>query len=216
MTHRFFPFLVLVSVTILMFSSLVFTRQGFFIRSGQHDIYKMGLTGEYSRSVELAEYEGEYFNIPPEETQSYTAAVLGESASDSKRIEIDLSHQKLYAYDGNNLAYDLWVSTGKPWWATPTGEFRTWIKLGYQRMQGGSKALGTYYDLPNVPHIMYFYNENTPKWKGYGIHGAYWHNNFGQPMSHGCINLKLSDAEQLYKWAGVGTKVVIYGQTPSS
>ena len=83
-------------------------------------------------------------------------------------------------------------------------------------MVGGSRALGTYYDLPNVPHIMYFYNENTPKWKGYGIHGAYWHNNFGHPKSHGCVNLQLGDAELLFNWAEVGTRVIIYGQTPSS
>jgi len=82
-------------------------------------------------------------------------------------------------------------------------------------MEGGSQALGTYYNLPNVPHIMYFYNESVPKWQGYGIHGAYWHNNFGNPMSHGCVNMQLGDAEALYNWADVGTRVIIYGSTPA-
>ena len=62
-------------------------------------------------------------------------------------------------------------------------------------MTGGSKELGTYYYLPNVPSNMFFY-------KGYAIHGAYWHNNFGHPMSHGCVNSPLSSVTQLFEWAG--------------
>ncbi len=61
-------------------------------------------------------------------------------------------------------------------------------------MSGGSQALGTYYYLPNVPYIMYFNRD-------FGIHGAYWHNNFGAPMSHGCVNLAIPDAEKLFYWA---------------
>jgi hypothetical protein len=98
-------------------------------------------------------------------------------------------------------------------------------------MEGGSKALGTYYNLPNVPFTMFFYNTAVPKYLGYGIHGTYWHNNFGHPMSHGCINLKTENAEKLYYWAdpalagkpsitatntNIGTRIVIYGQTPAN
>ena len=61
-------------------------------------------------------------------------------------------------------------------------------------MSGGSKELGTYYYLPNVPNNMFFY-------KGYAIHGAYWHNNFGHPMSHGCVNEPLANAAQIFEWA---------------
>ena len=90
-------------------------------------------------------------------------------------------------------------------------------------MTGGSKDLGTYYYLPNVPYTMFFY-------KDYGIHGAYWHDNFGHPMSHGCVNMRIDDAEKLFYWANPilpqninsitateenpGTKVIIYGTTP--
>jgi lipoprotein-anchoring transpeptidase ErfK/SrfK len=84
------------------------------------------------------------------------------------------------------------VSAGK-WAPTPTGDFRIWIKLRYTLMHGGSKELHTYYYLPNVPYTQYFY-------KGFGLHGAYWHNNFGQPMSHGCVNLSIPDAEKLFYW----------------
>jgi lipoprotein-anchoring transpeptidase ErfK/SrfK len=120
--------------------------------------------------------------------------VLAATAAENKWIEIDLSDQRLYAHEGDQIVYEFLTSTGK-WAPTPTGTFRIWIKLRYGKMSGGSRALNTYYYLPNVPYIMYFY-------KGYGIHGAYWHNNFGTPMSHGCVNLAIPDAEKLFYWAG--------------
>lgn len=138
--------------------------------------------------------------------------VLGADTS-NKRIAVDLSGQHLYAYEGNTVIMDFPVSTGK-WWPTPTGEFKTWIKLRSTRMSGGNWAAGTYYNLPNVPHTMYFYNDQYPKTRGYGLHGAYWHNNFGQPMSHGCVNIGLPDAERLFNWAPLGVTVSIYGTTP--
>lgn len=126
--------------------------------------------------------------------------VLGEASG--RWIEINLSQQRLYAWEDSNLIYNYLVSTGK-WAPTPTGNFRIWIKLAKTKMSGGSKALGTYYYLPNVPCTMYFY-------KGYGIHGTYWHNNFGHPMSHGCVNMRTSEACVLFNWASVGTLVNIH------
>ena len=118
-------------------------------------------------------------------------AVLG-ATTDERWIEIDLSEQKLRAHNGNNIDYEFLISSGK-WAPTPTGEFRIWIKLRYTKMEGGKKENNTYYYLPNVPYTQYFY-------KGYGVHGAYWHNNFGYPMSHGCINMAIPDAEKLFYW----------------
>ena len=129
-----------------------------------------------------------------------TDKVLG--ISDERWIEINLSQQRLYAWEGNRLIYDYLVSTGK-WAPTPTGTYRVWIKLASTTMKGGSKALGTYYYLPNVPCTMYFF-------RGYGIHGAYWHNNFGQPMSHGCVNMRPSESCVLFNWSSVGTRVYIH------
>lgn len=140
-------------------------------------------------------------------------AVLGETTN--KKLYVDLSKQRLLAFEGNTLIYEFPVSTGK-WWATPTGEFRIWTWLRYTRMSGGSKANGTYYNLPNVPYTMYFANSAVPKTRGYGIHGAYWHNNFGQPMSHGCVNMREADVAQIYQWTykNVEIPLVIYGTTP--
>jgi lipoprotein-anchoring transpeptidase ErfK/SrfK len=118
--------------------------------------------------------------------------ILGVS-DDDRWVEIDLSEQKLYAKEAGRVVYEFLISSGKPWTPTQTGEFRIWIKLRYAKMSGGSKALGTYYYLPNVPYIQYYDGD-------YGLHGAYWHNNFGNQMSHGCVNLSIPDAEKLFYW----------------
>lgn len=118
--------------------------------------------------------------------------VLGQTSPDEKWIEVDLSEQKLIAWEGGNKFLESLLSSGK-WGRTPTGEFRIWGKFKYAKMSGGSKELHTYYYLPNVPYTMYFYN-------GFGLHGTYWHNNFGHPMSHGCVNLPTLVAEKLFYW----------------
>jgi lipoprotein-anchoring transpeptidase ErfK/SrfK len=112
-------------------------------------------------------------------------------------IDVDLSQQRVYAYEGDTVVNSFVVSTGT--WQTPTvtGQFNIWIKLKSTTMAGPG------YHLPNVPWVMYFY-------KGYGLHGTYWHNNFGTPMSHGCVNLTISDAEWLYNFASVGTLVNVH------
>lgn len=159
-----------------------------------------------------------------------TNAVLGESTGGEKHIYVDLSTQKLYAKEGDETVYEFPVSTGL-WGRTPTGDFKIWIKLKYTRMSGGNPSLGTYYDLPNVPYTMFYANSEVPKSMGYSIHGAYWHNNFGHPMSHGCINMRPEDAQTLFYWAeppigdvstlyvsedDKSTPVTVYGVAPSS
>ncbi len=171
------------------------------------------LSGKYEPD-NTGVFEGRNVIGPASLAQKYgEKQVLGEAAQTNKHIYIDLSSQRLTAYEGSQLIFDFPVSTGK-WYPTPTGEFKTWIKLRYTRMAGGNPAIGTYYNLPNVPHTMYFYNDQYPKTQGFGLHGAYWHNNFGHPMSHGCVNIGLDNAEKLFNWAPVGTPVTISGTTP--
>lgn len=147
----------------------------------------------------IPDYSNYLANLPPEDFPD-VQAVLGEN--DEKWIEVILSQQRLNAWEGNRLVYTYIVSTGK-WAPTPVGTYRIWTKLRSTTMKGGSKALGTYYYLPNVPCTMYFY-------KGYGIHGTYWHNNFGHPMSHGCVNMRTPEACQVFEWANVGTRVTVH------
>lgn len=112
-------------------------------------------------------------------------------------IDIDISAQRLTAYQGNTPVFSTLVSTGLPRTPTVIGRFKVYTKLRSTRMRGPG------YDLPGVPYTMYFY-------KGYGIHGTYWHNNFGRPMSHGCVNMRTQDAAWLFSWASVGTPVVTH------
>lgn len=187
------------------------------------------LSGKIDEHAKTGEFMGKTVEVPklPFLLGYYPQAVLGESTDVVKRIDIDLTNQKLYAFENNKVVFEFPVSTGK-WSPTPTGDFKIWIKLRATRMNGGDRSIGTYYDLPNVPFTMFFYNDQIPKSRGYGIHGAYWHNNFGNPMSHGCVNMRIEDAGTLYSWAdppssgfttyadvdAPGTLVKIYGETP--
>lgn len=152
------------------------------------------------------EYEGKIVSVPP--INDTLASVLGETAG-NKRIAVDLTNQKVYAFENDSLVYDFTVSTGK-WAPTPRGNFSIQRKVRAQKMSGGNPAIGTYYYLPNVPWVMFFGNTQIPWSRGYSFHGTYWHNNFGHPMSHGCINMKTPDAAVLYSWAPEGTPVQIY------
>lgn len=112
-------------------------------------------------------------------------------------IEVILSQQRLIAHDGSSIFMNTLISSGIARYPTVRGTFSIYVKYRATPMSGPG------YYLPAVPNTMYFYG-------GYAIHGAYWHNNFGHPMSHGCINMRLADAAALFNWASVGTKVVIH------
>lgn len=180
------------------------------------------------------DFKAVWFNRPVEVPMMELAAqivqnpelVLGQTtANPNKWIEVDLSKQRLYAHDGDQIVYNMPVSTGLPWLPTVTGDFRIWAKVRSQRMTGGQVANGTYYNLPNVPYVQYFYG-------GYGLHGTYWHNDFGRPRSHGCVNLSIPDAEKLFYWTdpqlpsdrysqikitpSEATRIVVHGTTPTT
>ena len=112
-------------------------------------------------------------------------------------IEVNLTQQMLYAWSGDTLMRSFVVSTGT--WQTPTitGTFEVYLKLVSTTMSGPG------YYLEGVPYTMYFSGD-------YGIHGTYWHSNFGTPMSHGCVNMYTPDAAWLYDFAPYGTKVYIH------
>ena len=124
---------------------------------------------------------------------------------DTKKIIIvDVSEQKLYAYNAGELYMAETVSTGLDGTPTEVGQYRIFRKTPSRYMQGPIPG-GTddEYDLPGVPWTMYFTVE------GAAIHGAYWHNNFGNQHSHGCVNLTPEKARILYEWADLGTPVLV-------
>lgn len=118
-------------------------------------------------------------------------------------VEVDLSEQRTTLYNGATPLQSFVISSGLPQWPTVTGEFKVWHKNATQTMTGGSRATGDFYNLPNVTWVTYFY-------KDYGFHTAYWHNNFGQPMSHGCVNMREADAKVVYDFAPIGTTVIVH------
>jgi len=104
-------------------------------------------------------------------------------------IDVDLSEQRVVAYQGTEPVRAFTVSTGLSRTPTVMGEFRIRLKVRAQTMSGPG------YYLPNVEWVQYFYEE-------YAFHGTYWHDNFGQPMSRGCVNMTNDDARWLFDWAG--------------
>ncbi len=111
-----------------------------------------------------------------------------------KQIVVDISDQRVYAYENGVLVRNVLVSTGIWPFNTVLGDFSVYLKYDSQTMSGPG------YFLPGVPWVMYFY-------QSYSLHGTYWHNNFGTPMSHGCVNMPTPEAEWLYHWAEMGTPV---------
>ncbi|MCJ7551386.1 MAG: L,D-transpeptidase family protein [Anaerolineae bacterium] len=117
--------------------------------------------------------------------------------NEERWIDVDLSEQRVTAYEGQTPVQSYLVSTGLPHTPTPEGQFRIWVKFRYDDMEGAD------YFLEDVPWVMYFY-------QGYGFHGVWWHANWGSPMSHGCVNQPNEMAEWLFNFAEVGTLVNVH------
>jgi hypothetical protein len=139
-----------------------------------------------------------------------------------KRIVVDLDNQTLTAYQGGEIILQTLVSTGVDPNDTEIGAFHVRIKFPEKDMTGvtngegevtsvgtevenapGDEDGGTEYLVQDVPDVMFI------NYEAEALHGAYWHNNFGQRMSHGCINLPLDVAAYLYDWAPLGTAVTV-------
>ncbi len=215
----YFRRLVIVATLAALFLTGLFaltqTRAWFFFTTGKEQFMS------YDKSQTVGYYNGKTFEVPStslayDGKQQSQQNVLGDTNLSNRRIEVDLTNQHVYAFNGDQRVYDFPVSTGK-WHYTPTGEFTIQRRVPVQTMAGGNKAIGTYYYLPGVKYVQYIGNDQNPWWQGYSFHGTYWHNNFGHPMSHGCINMKTEDALALWNWTGdVGTRVLIYGTTPTT
>jgi len=130
-----------------------------------------------------------------------------------KRIEVRLDDQMVLAYEKNNLVFAVLAATGgrlrSGTYTTPDGDFTTFHKRPTRHMAAGDIAASGF-DLPGVPWVIYF------KSNGISFHGTYWHNDFGRPRSHGCINLTPQAAKWLYRWTMPVVpfeKTFIYGQT---
>jgi hypothetical protein len=130
--------------------------------------------------------------IPPEELAPLSPGM----DPDLKRLKLHLDRQELLAYEDQTLVHTARVSSGKRVYGkytTPLGHFMTFHKRHTRHMAAGNLAAGGY-DLPGVPWVTYITKG------GVSFHGTFWHNDFGTPHSHGCINLSMEDAKWLYCW----------------
>ncbi|MBA2521050.1 MAG: L,D-transpeptidase family protein [Chloroflexia bacterium] len=116
-------------------------------------------------------------------------------------VQVSISQQYLWARQGDVVLWEGFISTGKDGFNTPTGTFFINRKLPVEDMAG--VIGGESYNVPEVPDVMYFTDV------GHALHGTYWHNNFGVPMSHGCINLPMDVADWMYEWINLGAQVEI-------
>jgi lipoprotein-anchoring transpeptidase ErfK/SrfK len=117
--------------------------------------------------------------------------------SEKRWIEVNLSTQRLTAWEGNKPVYAVIISTGKKSTPTIPGIFAIQSKRRIDRMKGED------YDIDDVPYAQYYSG-------GYAIHGAYWHRKFGTSVSHGCINLAVDHAKWLFDWSAVNTPVIVH------
>ncbi len=135
---------------------------------------------------------------------------------EKKHIEVYLDRQLLLAFEWDKLVYAARVATGQKNFETPTGWFHTFHKRPTYHMTGGAD-ISSVFDLPGVPWDSYITDT------GVALHGTYWHNDFGRPHSHGCINMTPQDAKWVYRWTlptvppgerlvlkpGIGTRVLV-------
>lgn len=143
-----------------------------------------------------------YLPLPANSLTLPTLPSLSTKPATAERwIDVNLRTQMLVAFEGQTPVFQARVSTGIYEHPTVAGTYSIYVKYESADMRGGT-GQDAYY-LQDVPYVMYFHGS-------YGLHGTYWHNNFGQPMSHGCVNLSIPDAQWLFSWASVGTKVVTH------
>jgi lipoprotein-anchoring transpeptidase ErfK/SrfK len=143
-------------------------------------------------------WAGQRLRIQGEALSAHAGLIAAGVPVDGRKwIEVNLTSQTLTAWQGDVPVMHTKISSGRSNTPTVTGRFKVLRKYAAQRMSGPG------YDLPGVPWVMYFYS-------GYAIHGAYWHDNFGNPMSHGCVNMRVEESEMLYDWAPQGTEVYVH------
>jgi hypothetical protein len=149
-----------------------------------------GVADEFAQQLEAGDG---VFALSVSETPFETVSLF-------RRIEINLSTQHAYLFENGNVVRSWAVSTGLPGTPTPTGNFKV---FAHTAMQDMGCYEGAPYCTENVPWITWFTTN-------IGFHGTYWHNNYGNRMSHGCVNLPIDLAKFVYDWSPVGVEVSVY------
>lgn len=168
---------------------------------GRYELVQIFATEHLGEEVWYLIGEDQWINQIYVSKVSVTPPPVGVSAGE-RWIEVNLFEQSLAAYQGEQMVYATLVSSGLPQWATEQGLFQIWMKVGHGKMSG-APARADYYFLEDVPWSMFFNGATA-------LHGAYWHNSFGYPHSHGCVNLAPLDAQWLFNWVHEGLWVWVH------
>lgn len=174
-------------------------KQNEIVATSGTDSGKMANVFSGTGALEFAA-ETSTITVPEKPTQD---GITLELVTPSQSIVVDISEQRLRAYENGVEVKTFLISSGKKGFSTPLGKTEVIAKIPVMTYAWnyGAGNPNNYY-LPNVKWNLRFR-------KHYYIHSAYWHNNFGRPMSHGCINTSVKDAEWIYNWAQVGATVEI-------
>lgn len=146
-------------------------------------------------AAELADGDAA-FELPVSSTPFETTTLF-------RRLEVDLSEQRTYAYENEKLVHSWAISSGKAGNETDMGHFRVYAQLRSQNMGREDTSVAPFYYTPNVPYVTYYNADEA-------FHGTYWHSNFGHPMSHGCVNMTVDAAKFVWNWATKGTEVWVH------
>jgi lipoprotein-anchoring transpeptidase ErfK/SrfK len=116
-----------------------------------------------------------------------------------KKLVVNLKEQRVHAFEKDKEVYSCRTATGATFktgdFSTPVGKFFVYRKTPTQHMYGGAVGDAGSFDLPGIPWVSYFVST------GVAFHGTYWHNDYGVPRSHGCVNLQSSDAKWIWRWS---------------
>ena len=168
--------------------------------------------------------------LPAQDVRRLTRAELAPISPfiGDKRIEVDLAEQQVTCLENGLAVFSCRCASGAAFtmgdgtiadFGTPRGEFNVLLKQASRHMVGEDESSPDYFDLPGVPWDIFF------DLQGRAIHGTYWHNDYGVPRSHGCLNVSIDDARWIYRWTHpigaykddyirsnwrVGTPIIIY------
>ncbi len=194
---------ICVPVSISRLDPYTYSKNGYRIYYGSvHWVKKVVITRE-EKSIWYEIYDSELktsYYVPYHDMRLMADEELTplspEVPTADKFIMVDLRTQMVTAFEGDKMVFSTRCSSGGEGTSTPTGEFSTFNKWSSFHMTNqDEEGATTPYHLPGVPWTSYFTNAF------HGFHGTYWHNDYGRPRSHGCINLRSEDAKWLYRWS---------------
>ncbi len=189
-------------------SPYTYAKNGYRLYYGStHWVKKIVVTRE-EKSIWYEIYDGQaqksfyvpYYNmrLVPNDELTLLSPNVPES---EKLIHVDLTAQLVTAFEGETQVFQSRCSSGGKGTRTPSGEFLTYHKGPSVHMTNQGDSVNNIYDLPGVPWCAFFTGN------GEAFHGTYWHNDYGRPRSHGCVNLKSEDAKWIYRWSSPNVPV---------